>query len=147
MPTDNLSRNQGSLQGSYAYPNARPSLTKLDSLNFGSSICLLLCSGQQHVEWSTPQDPSDGRLVLTDCSGSGLFCSSLTIHKAVANDTSLYRCYYRDLPVEDGKTSTSVYVFVQGSYFDTCTHDCFAWLGGEATVVLVLSWWWFTVFL
>ncbi|XP_023679444.1 vascular endothelial growth factor receptor 2 isoform X2 [Paramormyrops kingsleyae] len=73
----------------------------------------LTCSGQQHVEWSTHQDLSDGRLVLTDCSGSGLFCSSLTIHKAVANDTNLYRCFYRDLPVEDGKTSTSVYVFVQ----------------------------------
>uniref|UniRef100_A0A8C1C7Q6 receptor protein-tyrosine kinase n=1 Tax=Cyprinus carpio carpio TaxID=630221 RepID=A0A8C1C7Q6_CYPCA len=47
------------------------------------------------------------------CSGNGLFCSTLTLSKAVANETGEYRCFYKNLPIEDGKTSTSVYVFIQ----------------------------------
>uniref|UniRef100_A0A671LVP6 receptor protein-tyrosine kinase n=1 Tax=Sinocyclocheilus anshuiensis TaxID=1608454 RepID=A0A671LVP6_9TELE len=47
------------------------------------------------------------------CSGNGLFCSTLTLSKAVANETGEYRCFYKNLPIEDGKTSISVYVFIQ----------------------------------
>ncbi|XP_018588674.2 vascular endothelial growth factor receptor 2 isoform X1 [Scleropages formosus] len=75
----------------------------------------LTCSGRQHVEWSNPQDRTleDGRVSIADCSGAGLFCSSLRINKAVANDTGQYRCSYRGMPAEDAKTAASVYVYVQ----------------------------------
>ncbi|XP_036377722.1 vascular endothelial growth factor receptor 2 [Megalops cyprinoides] len=75
----------------------------------------LRCSGRQHVEWKTPYNRSyaEGRLALADCSGSGLFCTFLVLTKATANETGEYRCSYRDLPAEDGKTSVAVYVFVQ----------------------------------
>uniref|UniRef100_A0A8C9SW25 receptor protein-tyrosine kinase n=1 Tax=Scleropages formosus TaxID=113540 RepID=A0A8C9SW25_SCLFO len=55
----------------------------------------------------------DGRVSIADCSGAGLFCSSLRINKAVANDTGQYRCSYRGMPAEDAKTAASVYVYVQ----------------------------------
>uniref|UniRef100_A0A8C9SKK6 receptor protein-tyrosine kinase n=1 Tax=Scleropages formosus TaxID=113540 RepID=A0A8C9SKK6_SCLFO len=76
------------------------------------SVCY---SGRQHVEWSNPQDRTleDGRVSIADCSGAGLFCSSLRINKAVANDTGQYRCSYRGMPAEDAKTAASVYVYVQ----------------------------------
>ncbi|KAG9331898.1 hypothetical protein JZ751_016636, partial [Albula glossodonta] len=75
----------------------------------------LQCSGRQHLEWVTPYNRSyaEGRLSLSDCSGSGLFCSALLLTKATANETGEYRCSYRDLPVEDHKTSASIYVYVQ----------------------------------
>uniref|UniRef100_A0A673NDW4 receptor protein-tyrosine kinase n=1 Tax=Sinocyclocheilus rhinocerous TaxID=307959 RepID=A0A673NDW4_9TELE len=67
------------------------------------------------LEWSTPHNRtrSETRLTTTDCSGNGLFCSTLTLSKAVANETGEYRCFYKNLPIEDGKTSISVYVFIQ----------------------------------
>lgn len=76
----------------------------------------LLHRGRQILEWSTPHNRtrSETRLTTTDCSGNGLFCSTLTLSRAVANETGEYRCFYRNLPVEDGKTSISVYVFIQG---------------------------------
>uniref|UniRef100_A0A671NEW6 receptor protein-tyrosine kinase n=1 Tax=Sinocyclocheilus anshuiensis TaxID=1608454 RepID=A0A671NEW6_9TELE len=71
--------------------------------------------GRQILEWSTPHNRthSETRLIKTDCSGNGLFCSTLTLSKAVANETGEYRCFYKNLPIEDGKTSISVYVFIQ----------------------------------
>uniref|UniRef100_A0A673NG05 receptor protein-tyrosine kinase n=1 Tax=Sinocyclocheilus rhinocerous TaxID=307959 RepID=A0A673NG05_9TELE len=70
---------------------------------------------QKILEWSTPHNRtrSETRLTTTDCSGNGLFCSTLTLSKAVANETGEYRCFYKNLPIEDGKTSISVYVFIQ----------------------------------
>uniref|UniRef100_A0A8C1YCF0 receptor protein-tyrosine kinase n=1 Tax=Cyprinus carpio TaxID=7962 RepID=A0A8C1YCF0_CYPCA len=75
----------------------------------------ITCRGRQNLEWSTPHNRSrsETRLTTTDCSGNGLFCSTLTLSKAVANETGEYRCFYKNLPVEDGKTSISVYVFIQ----------------------------------
>ncbi|XP_052441858.1 vascular endothelial growth factor receptor 2 isoform X1 [Carassius gibelio] len=75
----------------------------------------ITCRGRQILEWSTPYNRtrSETRLSTTDCSGNGLFCSTLMLSKAVANETGLYRCFYKNLPVEDGKTSVSVYVFIQ----------------------------------
>uniref|UniRef100_A0A673M5W0 receptor protein-tyrosine kinase n=1 Tax=Sinocyclocheilus rhinocerous TaxID=307959 RepID=A0A673M5W0_9TELE len=84
---------------------------------FYSADCLfnLLHRGRQILEWSTPHNRtrSETRLIKTDCSGNGLFCSTLTLSKAVANETGEYRCFYKNLPIEDGKTSISVYVFIQ----------------------------------
>lgn len=34
----------------------------------------------------------------------------------MGNETGEYRCSYRNLSVEEGKTSVSVYVFVQGEF-------------------------------
>ncbi|MGH0154255.1 UNVERIFIED_CONTAM: hypothetical protein FKN15_033628, partial [Acipenser sinensis] len=75
----------------------------------------LTCRGHQFLDWTWPKNRSsfERRISVTDCSGSGLFCKKLVLTKAVANDTGDYRCSYRDLPVEDGKTSASVYVFIQ----------------------------------
>ncbi|XP_061094805.1 vascular endothelial growth factor receptor 2 isoform X2 [Conger conger] len=75
----------------------------------------LRCSGRQQLEWATPFNRSlaEGRVSLSDCSGAGLFCSALLIARATANETGEYRCSYRLLPVEDGKTSVYVYVYVQ----------------------------------
>uniref|UniRef100_A0A673N708 receptor protein-tyrosine kinase n=1 Tax=Sinocyclocheilus rhinocerous TaxID=307959 RepID=A0A673N708_9TELE len=79
----------------------------------------ITCRGRQILEWSTPHNRtrSETRLTTTDCSGNGLFCSTLTLSKAVANETGEYRCFYKNLPIEDGKTSISVYVFIQGMIF------------------------------
>uniref|UniRef100_A0A8C2DB68 receptor protein-tyrosine kinase n=1 Tax=Cyprinus carpio TaxID=7962 RepID=A0A8C2DB68_CYPCA len=86
-------------------------------MSFLLEHCLfnLLHRGRQILEWSTPHNRtrSETRLTTTDCSGNGLFCSTLTLSKAVANETGEYRCFYKNLPVEDGKTSISVYVFIQ----------------------------------
>lgn len=70
----------------------------------------LTCRGRQRLLWSTP--PTSTRLSTSDCSGSGLFCTTLTITNATVNETGQYRCYYKDLKVEDGKTAAAVYVFV-----------------------------------
>lgn len=79
----------------------------------------LLHRGRQILEWSTPHNwtRSETRLTTSDCSGDGLFCSTLTLSKAVANETGEYRCFYKSLPIEDGKTSIAVYVFIQGMIF------------------------------
>ncbi|KAM3876411.1 vascular endothelial growth factor receptor 2 [Diretmus argenteus] len=78
-------------------------INKSDSLE-------LTCSGRQYLKWTTPYTSS--RLSTVDCSGSGLFCTTLRISNATANETGLYRCSYKDLEVEDGKTSAAVHVFV-----------------------------------
>ncbi|XP_039984993.1 vascular endothelial growth factor receptor 2 isoform X2 [Xiphias gladius] len=70
----------------------------------------LTCRGRQYLRWSTP--PTSTRFSISDCSGSGLFCTSLRISNATVNETGQYRCSYRDLKVEDGKTSAAAYVFV-----------------------------------
>lgn len=79
----------------------------------------LFLRGRQILEWSTPYNwtSSETRLTTSDCSGDGLFCSTLTLSKAVANETGEYRCFYKSLPKEDGKTSVAVYVFIQGIIF------------------------------
>lgn len=84
-----------------------------------TSLFYLLHRGRQILEWSTPHNRSrsETRLTTSDCSGDGLFCSTLTLSKAVANETGEYRCFYKNLPVEDGKTSIAVYVFIQGMIF------------------------------
>ncbi|PWA14445.1 hypothetical protein CCH79_00011188 [Gambusia affinis] len=69
--------------------------------------------GRQRLVWSNP--PVSARLSTSDCSGSGLFCTTLTITNATVNETGQYRCYYKDLKVEDGKTAAAVYVFVHDS--------------------------------
>ncbi|KAK5614178.1 hypothetical protein CRENBAI_007836 [Crenichthys baileyi] len=73
----------------------------------------LTCRGRQRLLWSTP--PTSTRLSISDCSGSGLFCLTLTITNATVNETGQYQCYYKDLKVEDGKTAGGVYVFVHDS--------------------------------
>ncbi|XP_043985023.1 vascular endothelial growth factor receptor 2 isoform X2 [Gambusia affinis] len=73
----------------------------------------LTCRGRQRLVWSNP--PVSARLSTSDCSGSGLFCTTLTITNATVNETGQYRCYYKDLKVEDGKTAAAVYVFVHDS--------------------------------
>nr|XP_057929768.1 vascular endothelial growth factor receptor 2 isoform X2 [Doryrhamphus excisus] len=70
----------------------------------------LTCRGRQYLRWSTP--PTSARLSTIDCSGSGLFCTMLRISNATVNETGQYQCSYRDLKVENGKTSVAVYVFV-----------------------------------
>ncbi|XP_008297578.1 vascular endothelial growth factor receptor 2 isoform X1 [Stegastes partitus] len=70
----------------------------------------LTCRGRQYLRWTTP--PTSSRFSTSDCSGSGLFCTTLTITNATVNETGQYQCSYRDLKVEDGKTSAAVYVFV-----------------------------------
>uniref|UniRef100_A0A8C5FP43 receptor protein-tyrosine kinase n=1 Tax=Gadus morhua TaxID=8049 RepID=A0A8C5FP43_GADMO len=70
----------------------------------------LTCRGHQNLKWTTPLTSS--QISVVDCSGSGLFCSTLVITSATANETGLYRCFFKDLKVEDDKTSASVYVFV-----------------------------------
>ncbi|KAJ0065307.1 hypothetical protein NL108_007028, partial [Boleophthalmus pectinirostris] len=66
--------------------------------------------GRQYLKWSIPTIAS--RFSISDCSGSGLFCSSVLITNATANETGSYQCSYKDMKVEEGKTSASVYVFV-----------------------------------
>ncbi|XP_024114848.1 vascular endothelial growth factor receptor 2 isoform X1 [Oryzias melastigma] len=68
----------------------------------------LICRGRQYVRWSTP--PTSTRFSISDCSGSGFFCSALTITNATVNETGEYQCSYPDLKAEDGKKA--VYVFV-----------------------------------
>ncbi|XP_029002975.1 vascular endothelial growth factor receptor 2 isoform X2 [Betta splendens] len=70
----------------------------------------LTCRGRQYLRWSTP--PTSTRFSTRDCSGSGLFCTTLTIINATVNETGEYQCSYRDLKAEDGKTSVAAYVFV-----------------------------------
>ncbi|XP_033869576.3 vascular endothelial growth factor receptor 2-like isoform X2 [Acipenser ruthenus] len=94
-----------------------PSLSiqdKVHKVNANDTLDLT-CRGHQVLYWTWPKNRSsfERRISVTDCSGSGLFCKKLVLTKAVANDTGDYRCSYRDLPVEDGKTSASVYVFIQ----------------------------------
>uniref|UniRef100_UPI0037E8487E vascular endothelial growth factor receptor 2 isoform X2 n=1 Tax=Semicossyphus pulcher TaxID=241346 RepID=UPI0037E8487E len=78
-------------------------MNKSDSLE-------LTCRGRQYLRWSTP--PVSTRFSTSDCSGSGLFCTTLRISNATVNETGQYQCSYKDLRVEDGKTSAAAYVFV-----------------------------------
>ncbi|XP_051501062.1 vascular endothelial growth factor receptor 2-like isoform X1 [Myxocyprinus asiaticus] len=75
----------------------------------------ITCRGRQILDWSLPYNRThfETRLTISDCSGEGLFCSTLTLTRAVANETGEYRCFYKNLHIEDGKTSKAVYVFVQ----------------------------------
>lgn len=68
--------------------------------------------GRQYLRWTTPATST--RFSTTDCSGLGLFCTTLRISNATVNETGQYQCSYRDLKVEDGKTSVATYVFVHG---------------------------------
>ncbi|XP_016886676.1 vascular endothelial growth factor receptor 2 isoform X2 [Cynoglossus semilaevis] len=70
----------------------------------------LTCRGHQYLTWSTP--PTSTHFSISDCSGSGLFCTTLTISNATVAENGQYQCYYRDLRAKDGKTSAAVYVFV-----------------------------------
>uniref|UniRef100_A0A3B4A5J8 receptor protein-tyrosine kinase n=1 Tax=Periophthalmus magnuspinnatus TaxID=409849 RepID=A0A3B4A5J8_9GOBI len=70
----------------------------------------LICRGRQYIKWGIPTIAS--RFSISDCSGSGLFCSSVLITNATVNETGSYQCSYKDMKVEEGKTSASVYVFV-----------------------------------
>uniref|UniRef100_A0A4W6CKB6 receptor protein-tyrosine kinase n=1 Tax=Lates calcarifer TaxID=8187 RepID=A0A4W6CKB6_LATCA len=62
-------------------------------------VCLLTGRGRQYLRWSTP--PISTRFSVSDCSGSGLFCTTLRISNATVNETGQYQCSYRDLKVED----------------------------------------------
>ncbi|XP_056132265.1 vascular endothelial growth factor receptor 2 isoform X3 [Lampris incognitus] len=70
----------------------------------------LSCSGRQYLSWTTPS--TSRRVSTSDCSGSGFFCTTLRLTNATANETGEYRCSYKDLEVEDGKTSAAAFVFV-----------------------------------
>ncbi|XP_074524690.1 vascular endothelial growth factor receptor 2 isoform X2 [Halichoeres trimaculatus] len=70
----------------------------------------LTCRGRLYLRWMTP--PISTRFSISDCSGSGLFCTTLRISNATVNETGQYQCSYKDLRVEDGKTAASAYVFV-----------------------------------
>ncbi|CAB1332082.1 unnamed protein product [Coregonus sp. 'balchen'] len=75
----------------------------------------ITCSGRQNLEWTTSYNRSraGSRLSTVDCSGSGFFCITLHISSATVNETGKYQCSYKDLAVEDSKTSVAVYVHVQ----------------------------------
>ncbi|XP_041861840.1 vascular endothelial growth factor receptor 2 [Melanotaenia boesemani] len=70
----------------------------------------LTCRGRQVLKWSKP--PTSTHFSMSDCSGSGLFCTRLKIINATVNETGQYRCHYEDMKVEDGKTAATLYVFV-----------------------------------
>ncbi|XP_029988219.1 vascular endothelial growth factor receptor 2 isoform X1 [Sphaeramia orbicularis] len=70
----------------------------------------LTCRGRQYLRWNTP--PTSTRFSTSDCSGSGLFCTTLRIFNSTVNETGQYQCFYRDLKIEDGKTAAAAYVFV-----------------------------------
>ncbi|XP_042339126.1 vascular endothelial growth factor receptor 2 isoform X2 [Plectropomus leopardus] len=70
----------------------------------------LTCRGRQYLRWTTP--PTSTRFSTSDCSGSGLFCTTLRISNATVNETGQYQCAYKDMKAEDGKTSAAAYVFV-----------------------------------
>lgn len=70
----------------------------------------LTCRGRQHLRWTTP--PTSTRFSTSDCSGSGLFCTTLRILNATVNETGQYQCSYINMRVEDGKTSVAAHVFV-----------------------------------
>uniref|UniRef100_A0A4W5KZQ6 receptor protein-tyrosine kinase n=1 Tax=Hucho hucho TaxID=62062 RepID=A0A4W5KZQ6_9TELE len=80
-----------------------------------SDTLAITCSGRQNLEWTTSYNRSraGSRLSIVDCSGSGFFCIKLQISSATVNETGKYQCSYRDLAVEDRKTSVAVYVHVQ----------------------------------
>uniref|UniRef100_A0A3Q3E344 receptor protein-tyrosine kinase n=1 Tax=Hippocampus comes TaxID=109280 RepID=A0A3Q3E344_HIPCM len=60
---------------------------------------LVFHRGRQYLRWTTP--PTSARFSISDCSGSGLFCTELRITNATVNETGQYRCSYRDLKVEE----------------------------------------------
>uniref|UniRef100_A0A8C4F529 receptor protein-tyrosine kinase n=1 Tax=Dicentrarchus labrax TaxID=13489 RepID=A0A8C4F529_DICLA len=68
---------------------------------------------RQYLRWTIPSTST--RFSTSDCSGSGLFCTTLLISNATVNETGQYQCSYKDLKVEDGKTSAAAYVFVHDS--------------------------------
>ncbi|KAG2466136.1 INTU protein, partial [Polypterus senegalus] len=71
--------------------------------------------GQQILEWTWPRNQSslEHRISVSDCTGYGFFCKNLTLSKAIGNDTGSYKCAYKDLPQEEGKTLSSIYIYVQ----------------------------------
>uniref|UniRef100_A0A6Q2XMS7 receptor protein-tyrosine kinase n=1 Tax=Esox lucius TaxID=8010 RepID=A0A6Q2XMS7_ESOLU len=71
--------------------------------------------GQRYLEWTTSYNRSRAghRVSTVDCSGSGFFCTKIQISSATVNETGEYRCSYKDLAVEDHKTSVAIYVHVQ----------------------------------
>lgn len=85
----------------------------------------LFCSGRQHLRWTTP--PTSSRFSVGDCSGSGLFCTTLWISNATVNETGQYQCSYKDLKVEDGKTAAAAYVFVQGKTLSVLIYHGVIW--------------------
>uniref|UniRef100_A0A673AZV4 receptor protein-tyrosine kinase n=1 Tax=Sphaeramia orbicularis TaxID=375764 RepID=A0A673AZV4_9TELE len=74
----------------------------------------LTCRGRQYLRWNTP--PTSTRFSTSDCSGSGLFCTTLRIFNSTVNETGQYQCFYRDLKIEDGKTAAAAYVFVHVNF-------------------------------
>lgn len=94
---------------------------------------LLPGRGRQYLRWTTP--PTSTRFSTNDCSGSGLFCTTLRIFNATVNETGQYQCSYRDLRVEDGKTSVSAYVFVNGITYCNVIVDC-SWNDSSGMMVL-----------
>lgn len=82
-----------------------------------------LVRGRQYLRWSTP--PMSTHFSISDCSGSGLFCTTLHISNATVNETGQYQCSYQDLKVEDGKTSAATYVFVNGVTLLPTEFSCF----------------------
>lgn len=81
-------------------------------VNNSDSDSLSRLRGRLYLRWTTP--PISTRFSISDCSGSGLFCTTLRISNATVNETGQYQCSYKDLRVEDGKTSAAAYVFVNG---------------------------------
>uniref|UniRef100_A0A8C4SI23 receptor protein-tyrosine kinase n=1 Tax=Erpetoichthys calabaricus TaxID=27687 RepID=A0A8C4SI23_ERPCA len=75
----------------------------------------IICWGQQILEWTWPRNQSslEHRISVNDCTGYGLFCKNLTLSKAIGNDTGSYKCAYKDLPQEEGKTSSSIYIYIE----------------------------------
>uniref|UniRef100_A0A673AWC5 receptor protein-tyrosine kinase n=1 Tax=Sphaeramia orbicularis TaxID=375764 RepID=A0A673AWC5_9TELE len=67
----------------------------------------LTCRGRQYLRWNTP--PTSTRFSTSDCSGSGLFCTTLRIFNSTVNETGQYQCFYRDLKIEDVNFCDSVW--------------------------------------
>ncbi|XP_066572635.1 vascular endothelial growth factor receptor 3 isoform X1 [Amia ocellicauda] len=95
----------------------------------------ITCRGQRTLDWAWPEQslskqevkdrqdqlhpvelPGQQAVWVEECQGEPgkPYCKTLVLTGARANNTGLYRCFYRDIKaVIDGTTAASTYVFVQ----------------------------------
>ncbi|XP_043925533.1 vascular endothelial growth factor receptor 3 isoform X2 [Protopterus annectens] len=95
----------------------------------------ITCRGQHVLDWMWPSklefqehetkgeeaimtvnNNSTRMVTLTECEGTRIkpYCKTLTVVGTYANDTGLYRCFYKYISaIIDGTTAASTYVFVK----------------------------------